>query len=369
LRSALSRRLAVLTAVIAAVALGGAAFAPTPASAQSPFFDFFNLFRPATYTQTNLVSDQMHHAELQDGQLVNAWGVSFFPGGPLWVSDNGTGVTAFYTGDVGNSPVTKIGAVTIPVGAPTGQVHNSTNDFPLTGDTNPAVFLFDSDAGRISGWNPAVNGASAVVKVTNPNAVYKGLAIAATPQGSRLYAANFRQATIDVFDGTFQPVMRPGAFVDPFLPRGYAPFNVQALDGKIYVAYAQQDAAKMDEVAGPGKGFVDAYTTDGHLISRLFVHAQLDAPWGLAIAPHDFGRFSDSLLVGNFGNGRIHAFDRRTGFPLGTLRDAQHRPIVIDGLWALDVGNGTFGAPNQVVFSARPADESHGLVGTLTATR
>jgi uncharacterized protein (TIGR03118 family) len=214
-----------------------------------------------------------------------------------------------------------------------------------------------------------VNGGSAVVKVNSPDAVYKGLALASTPQGSRLYAANFRQGTIDVFDGTFQPVVKPGAFVDPFLRRGYAPFNVQALDGKIYVAYAQQDAEKTDEVAGPGKGFVDAYTTDGHLLSRLFFHGQLNAPWGLTFAPHDFGRFSDALLVGNFGDGLVHAFDRRTGFPLGTLRDAQHRPIVIDGLWALDVGDGVFGAPNQVVFSAGPSDESHGLVGTLTATR
>jgi uncharacterized protein (TIGR03118 family) len=150
-----------------------------------------------------------------------------------------------------------------------------------------------------------VNGGVPVDKVTDPSAVYKGLAIASTPNGSRLYAANFRAGTVDVFDGAFMPVIRPGAFVDRRLPAGYAPFNVQTLDGRIYVAYAKQDAEKKDEVAGPGKGFVDSYTTDGRLLSRLFFHAQLNAPWGLAIAPHDFGA-SVARLVGNFGNGRIH---------------------------------------------------------------
>ena len=367
-KAALSRRYAVLAVAVMTVAVGGAVVAPTAASAESSISSF-NIFKPNAYAQTNLVSDQPNQARLQDQELVNAWGVSFFPGGPLWVSDNGTDATTFYTGGIGNGPVTKVGSVPIPGGAPTGQVHNDTSDFTLTGNTNPAIFIFDSEAGRISGWNPMVNGGVPVDKVTDPNAVYKGLAIASTPNGSRLYAANFRAGTVDVFDGSFMPVVRPGAFVDRRLPAGYAPFNVQALDGKIYVAYAKQDAEKKDEVAGPGKGFVDSYTTDGRLLSRLFFHAQLNAPWGLAIAPHDFGRFGGALLVGNFGDGRIHAFEPHTGFPLGTVRDPQHRPVVIDGLWALAVGNGTFGGTNQVVFTAGPNDESHGLVGTLTASR
>ena len=206
-KAALSRRYAVLAVAVMTIAVGGAVVAPTAASAESSISSF-NIFKPNAYAQTNLVSDQPNQARLQDQELVNAWGVSFFPGGPLWVSDNGTDATTFYTGGIGNGPVTKVGSVPIPGGAPTGQVHNDTSDFTLTGNTNPAIFIFDSEAGRISGWNPMVNGGVPVDKVTDPNAVYKGLAIASTPNGSRLYAANFRAGTVDVFDGAFMPVGR-----------------------------------------------------------------------------------------------------------------------------------------------------------------
>lgn len=323
------------------------------------------------YTQTSLVSDQPGVAQVQDTNLVNPWGMSASPTSPLWVSDNGADVATLYRGAVNGMPVSIVPlTVQITGGAPTGQVFNPTSDFAVSSGTAraPALFLFASENGHITGWNPMVDGTHSVDAVVDPNAVYKGLALVQTRQGSRLYAANFRAGTVDVFDGSFAPVKRRGAFVDRDLPPGYAPFNVQAIGDRLVVTYALQNAQKHDDVKGPGHGFVDLYSASGRRLQRIASRGALDSPWGIVVAPEGFGRFGGALLVGNFGDGRINAYDRDDGELLGTLRDAQHRPITIDGLWGLRFGNGTAGAPNTLLFTAGPNEETHGLLGTITAT-
>jgi uncharacterized protein (TIGR03118 family) len=322
------------------------------------------------YERTNLISDQAGVAQLRDPNLVNSWGLATGPTTPLWVADNGTDVATTYRGAVNGSPVTATPTVVhITGGAPTGQLNNATNDFVVSSGSKsgPARFIFVSENGGITGWNPTVDMTHTIVGFTDPNAVYKGVAFAPTEDGSRLYAANFKAGTVDVFDGHFKPVHQTGAFVDPSLPAGFAPFRIAFLDGHVFVTYALQNAQKHDDVAGPGHGFIDVYTTEGHLDRRLVRGGVLNSPWGVDLAPKGFGHFGGALLVGNFGDGLIHAFDPRTGELLGTLRDEHHRPIVIDGLWGMHFGNGVFGTPNALVFAAGPAHEAHGLVGTLTA--
>jgi uncharacterized protein (TIGR03118 family) len=324
------------------------------------------------YRQVNLVSDVPGMAQVTDPNLVNAWGMSASPTSPLWVSDNGTDVSTLYAGGVHGMPFGIVPlVVNIPGGAPTGTVFNGSNGFVVHSGSasGPALFLFASEAGMITGWNPAVPAPApsteAQVAVTTPGAVYKGLALANTEHGARLYAANFSAGTIDVFDSNFMPVHRDGAFVDHRLPEGYAPFNVQELGGRLYVSYAKQDAAKVDDVPGRGHGFVDVYSPGGRLLRRLVSRGPLNSPWGLAIAPHDFGRFGNDLLVGNFGNGKIHAFDRRSGELVGTLRNRRHDEITIDGLWALRFGNGVDGSRHTLLFTAGPDGEAHGLLGAI----
>ncbi len=329
-----------------------------------------------TYRQLNLVSDIPGVARVTDPNLVNPWGMSEPPGGPLWVSDNGANVSTLYTGDQGGSPLAPVGLVVkVPGGAPTGQVFNSaSSSFVLHagGVSAPAFFLFASENGSITGWAPTVPPSSgvstrAVTAVRTPGAVYKGLAIETTQLVPLLYAANFATGAIDVFDSHFRPVPHSGRFVDPSLPRGYAPFNIANLNGKLYVTYAKQDAAKHDDVAGPGHGFVDVYTLNGVLIHRLISRGDLNSPWGLVLATRHFGQFSNDLLVGNFGDGRIHAYDPTTGTELGTLMNADGNPIAIDGLWGLIFGDKAVANSNTLVFSAGIAAESHGLLGTLRA--
>jgi uncharacterized protein (TIGR03118 family) len=203
--------------------------------------------------------------------------------------------------------------------------------------------------------------------VTTPNAIYKGLAIASTSKGTRLYAADFHGAKIDVFDQGFARVDLPGAFTDRALPAGYAPFNVQQLGGRLFVTYAKQDAKAEDDVAGAGFGFVDVFDPNGHLLKRLVSQGRLNAPWGLVLAPRGFGGFGGDLLVGNFGDGAINAYDPHTGAFRGQPRNEDGNPIRIDGLWALRFGNGTFGTPGGLLFSAGIADEAHGLLGEIVA--
>ena len=306
-------------------------------------------------------------AQLTDPQLVNAWGMSRGPNTPVWVSDNGADVTTLYNGAVpGNpeSPVAKVLTVSIPGGAPTGQVFNDTSAFQLPGTTTTARFIFLGEDGDLSAW---AGGSAATLVGHTDGAVYKGLALAHGPSGPMLLAANFHDDRIDVFDGTFAPVAAAGMFSDPALPPGYAPFNVAELGGQIFVTYARQDADREDDVAGPAHGFVDVYSTSGALVKRFATHGVLNSPWGMTIAPASFGQFSGDLLIGNFGDGRIHAFDPSTGEVLGILRGTAGRPLAIDGLWGLMVGDAVAGGTSSVWFSAGPDGEAHGLLGLLRA--
>jgi uncharacterized protein (TIGR03118 family) len=376
----------------------------------------------ANVLQTNLVSDLPGVALVQDPQLVNPWGISESPSTPtragsaFWISDNNAGVSTLY-----NTAGTKQGlVVSIPTpgdptgasGTPTGTVFNidggPTGGFVISGlsktgapASGSAAFLFATEDGTIVAWNPGVNptgfdptkaGTYGIIppgldnsgnNFTNPDpnqqtgAVYKGMAIAQGTSGPifstdanstfALYVANFRSGQVEVYDTKFSRVTLPtGAFTDPGLPKGYAPFNVQELNGKIYVTYAKQDDTKHDDVAGPGNGFVDMYNLDGSGMTRLVTRGPLNSPWGLAIAPSTFGPLAGDLLVGNFGNGKIHAFNATTGTFVDTLKDPDGEPIQIDGLWALKVGNGGNGGDaGKVYFTAGIDHEQHGLFGSL----
>jgi uncharacterized protein (TIGR03118 family) len=233
-----------------------------------------------------------------------------------------------------------------------------------------ALFLFDGEDGIVRGWNGA-QGTTAIVVAnrSSDGAIYKGLAIADTAAGPRLYAADFHNARVDVFNGSFGLV--PGGFVDPALPAGYAPFNVQTIGDRVFVAYAKQDEDAEDEVAGQGTGFVAAYDLAGNLLERVAQHGQLNAPWGLALAPNGFGRFAGDLLVGNFGDGQINAYEELPNGRFahrGELRGSDGKPLAIDGLWALRFGNGGNAGPTDTLFfTAGPDEESHGLFGSITA--
>lgn len=338
----------------------------------------------SSFRQLNLVADIPGAAQLTDTDLVNAWGLAASPGtdaapgSPLWVSDNGSDKTTLYSSGTATS-VTKVGlTVNITSGAPTGQVFNADNTSFVVhdagGHSGSAAFIFDTENGTIDAWNSGVGatgpGPSTVTEVpvdNGANAVYKGLATAQASDGhAYLYAANFRSGRVEAYNGNFKPVELPGGlFVDPRIPAGYAPFNVQELAGKLYVTYAKQDATLHDDVAGPGHGFVDVFTNDGAFIKRLVTRGQLNSPWGLALAPAGFGRFGGDLLVGNFGNGHISVYNPRTGSYLGQLRRANGKPIVIDGLWGLRFGNGNAAKTGELLFSAGPSAESHGLLGKI----
>lgn len=324
------------------------------------------------FQQRNLVSDIAGVARITDRNLVNPWGLAAGPTTPLWVADNGTDVSTLYSGAVnGSIPAIVPLVVSIPGGAPTGIVFNPTDKFVIHNGpaSAPARFVFDSEAGKLTAWSPNVPPSTQAQTVAStPGAIYKGLAIASTRKhGTLLYAADFHGAKIDVFDDHFAPLTLPGAFVDRGLPAGYGPFNVQELGGRLYVAYAKQDADAEDEVAGAGLGFVDVYNTKGRLLKRLVSQGNLNAPWGLAIAPKRFGGFGRELLVGNFGDGKVNVYDPRSGRFEGQLVNQDGNPIQIDGLWALRFGNGTFGTPNGLLFSAGIGDEEHGLLGELVA--
>jgi uncharacterized protein (TIGR03118 family) len=322
-----------------------------------------------SYTVTALVSDQPGVAPVTDPNLVNAWGLTSGPTTPWWVADNETSVSTLYRGSDGaRFPLPPIGPLVVNVpNHPTGTVFNPTTGFGL-GASGKALFLFDTEEGKVLGWNGAQGTDAVVVANLNDGAIYKGLAIADTANGPRLYAADFHNARVDVFDGSFNSVI-PGGFVDPSLPSGYAPFGIQTIDNRVFVTYGQQDADAEDEVAGQGKGFVDVYDTAGNLLGRVAQHGQLNAPWGLALAPSTFGRFAGDLLVGNFGDGQINAyaelgnghFEHR-----GELRDASGKSLTIDGLWALEFGKAGNNAPaGTLFFTAGPDDESHGLFGQI----
>jgi uncharacterized protein (TIGR03118 family) len=344
-----TRRILIAAALVAVAA--AALAAATPAAERN------------AYVQHNLVSDGSAPADHTDSHLVNAWGLTSLPGSPWWVADNQTNVSTLYGAD--GTPRSLV--VSVP-NNPTGAVSNTGSSFVV--GSGPALFLFATEEGMLLGWNMSLGTTAQVVAdKTGEGAVFKGLAIA----GDRLYATDFHNGKVDVFDGSFGDVNTPGAFVDPSIPAGYAPFGIQNIDGNIFVTYAKQDADAHDDVAGQGHGFVDEYNADGALIGRVATHGQLNSPWGLALAPASFGRFGGDLLVGNFGDGQITAFERQSNGmfePRGQLRSATGGILTIDGLWALQFGKGALannGPTDTLFFTAGPDDESHGLFGTIRA--
>jgi uncharacterized protein (TIGR03118 family) len=341
----------------------------------------FSLSIPATaqhYDSINLTSDVPGLAQITDPNLVNSWGIAHPPTGPWWVADNGMGVSTLYnTGcpyPPGCDPLTLIVTIPPPTGgsgpsAPTGIVFNGGSDFNVT-PGNPARFIFVTEDGTISAWNPTVDPVNAKLKVNNsPGAVYKGVTIARNGGTDFLYVANFRGGTVDVLDTNFNPVtLGSGAFMDTKIPAGFAPFNVQNIQGNIFVAFAKQDALKHDNLDGLGLGFVDVFDPGGNLLMRLEHGNWMNAPWGIALAPSDFGEFSNDLLVGNFGSGQIAAFEPKNGNFKDLLRGDRGKPISIDGLWGLGFGNGANAGPvNTLFFAAGINHESDGLFGIITS--
>ena len=320
----------------------------------------------AQYVQTNLVSNIPGLAAHTDADLQNPWGMSFGNASPFWVSDNGTGLSTLYNGlGVKQALVVSIPLPTGAPSAPTGQVFNNAGAFQLSNGSN-ATFLFATEQGTIAGWNGAAGTTALTMKDNSQFASYKGLAISGSGATARLYAANFRTGQVDVWDGSFNPVA--GGFVDPTLPAGYAPFNVQNIGGNIVVTYAVVGATG-DDVAGPGNGVVDVYDANGVLLRRLSSGGALNSPWGVALAPSGFGPFGNALLVGNFGDGTINAYDFFTGAMLGTLTDGSGNPIVNDGLWDIAFGNHSATSdPNSLYLTAGLNDEADGLFARITAT-
>jgi uncharacterized protein (TIGR03118 family) len=326
--------------------------------------------RAAGYVREDLVSD-LPGAVRTDANLVNAWGIAFPPGGPLWISDNHTGVSTLYRTNSRPVPspeaplvvtVAPLPGSTDPA-SPTGIVFNSTAGFELAPGM-PSRFIFATEDGTISGWNSAVDATHSILKVNrSPDAVYKGLALL----GGQLFATNFRGNGVDVFNSDWSLA---GSFTDPNVPPGFAPFGIQNLGGKLYVTFAKQDDEKKDDVKGAGNGYVDIFDPSTHTFTRLISggapDSPLNSPWGLALAPDGFGPATGALLVGNFGDGRINAFSPSTGAFVGPLTDSSDQPIVIDGLWALAFDYD----PSEplhpfLFFTAGPNGEDHGLLGRI----
>ena len=324
------------------------------------------------YVQTNLISDVPGWAATTDPNLVNAWGISFSPTSPAWIADNGTGLSTLYTGTGSVIPL----VVTIPppagstgTAAPTGTVFDGSGAFNVTANsvTGSSVFIFATEDGTISGWSPSVDLHNAVLAVDNSwsGAVYKGLAIGTIPDGTFIYATNFNSGWIEMYDSNFQWVKN---FTDTEVPAGYAPFGIQNIKGALYVTFALQDSAKHDDVPGAGHGFVDIFDLKGNKLKRLVSGGWLNSPWGLALAPQKFGKFSGDLLVGNFGNGHVSAYNISSGAFLGQMTRPTGQTLEIQGLWGLAFGNGAAAGPvNTLLFTAGPGGESHGLFGTLTS--
>jgi uncharacterized protein (TIGR03118 family) len=354
---------------------------------------------PTRYQVTRLTSDISGAANL-DPVLQNAWGVAFTPGGsPFWVADNATGCSTLYDGAGIPQPQAAPLKVKIPLpggkvpasdcmhvnpssppsvtpAAPTGLVWNPTTTFLVPKTESPALFIWDTEDGTIAAWASGLTPADqAVLAVDNSSsgAVYKGLAFGSNVHGTFLFATNFRAAKIEVFapNGStgFQPASASeidGDLTDPSIPNGFAPFGIQNIGGVLFVTYAKQNAAKHDDVAGQGNGFVDMFDTDGHLLKRFATRGQLNSPWGVTRASFTFGDFSGDILVGNFGDGTINAYDPATGNFRGTVRDVNNKALVIDGLWTLTLGGGRNSNPNTLYFTAGPNGETDGLFGTIT---
>jgi uncharacterized protein (TIGR03118 family) len=379
--------LASLIALCLAVIAGTAEAVPSGATRAARAGNAYRIHR--------LVSDQAGHAKNVDANLVNAWGLAAGPQTPWWVNAADHDVSTLYDGTGAVQPL----VVTVS-GGPTGIVFNGGSNFtvsdsggsggggggggggwPARSSSGPSLFLFATESGQILGWNPGVPPPSpsthsfVVADRSGVDAKYKGLAIDSIGAGTRLYATDFHNGRVDVFDGSFTLMNTSTSFVDPNLPAGYGPFGIQTIGDTVFVTYAKQDADAEDEVAGAGLGFVDAFDLSGTFVSRVASRGALNAPWGLAMAPDGFGRFGGDLLVGNFGDGSIHAFVQTAGgswMPDGVLRlrprHHHHRVLRIDGLWGIAFGNDDAAGPSTTLyFAAGPADETHGLFGSITA--
>lgn len=314
------------------------------------------------FRQVNLVSDKPGLARITDPDVRNPWGIALGPTTPLWVANNGTATATIYAGANGTDPVSKAPLTVALPPAPTGQVYNPTNAFPVSraGQRGAARFLFDTISNRLVAWSPEVEPlTSSQTEAFVANHVYVGLALAQTRHGPRLYAAD-GAGRIDVFDGHYRLLPRPGRFVDPMLPRGLSPYNVAVLRQQVFVAYAPAPGATSSV-----DGAIDVYTLGGRLLRRLVTGGPLDDPWGMVIAPAHWGHFGRMLLVGNEEEGKINAFSARTGAFRGTLRDSTGAPLVNDGLWGLAFGNGVFGTPRTLIFAAGIDEYAHGLVGII----
>jgi uncharacterized protein (TIGR03118 family) len=353
------RTLAVCAASLAS------AIAATPSPANS-------------YLVHNLVSDLPSMADYQDPHLVNPWGLATTASSPFWLGNNGTGTSTLY----GTTGAAIALVVTIPTpsastgGAVTGVIANTTTSFPVATGKN-ANFIFCTEDGTVSGWSSSVNSGVPVITVNNTasNSVFKGCAIGGTSAAPVLYVTDFHNGVVDMFDANFKPITPTAtAFVDSAIPAGFAPFNIMNFGGNLYVTYAKQDAAKHDDVAGAGNGFVDIFDGSGNLLTHLISQGALNSPWGMQMAPANFGQFAGALLVGNFGDGTINAFDPAKGTQLGTLQDPTGHSVTIPGLWGLLFGNGGRGGDTSTLYFTagipgpygQPA-ESHGLFGSIQA--
>lgn len=333
--------------------------------------------RTSAYDVAHLVSDLPGWGDRLDTNLATPWGIALGPTTAFWVSNAGTATSTLYNSSGDPFPVSSPLVVRIPQGAGrseparvTGQVWNGHPAFEI-GPGAPASFLFATQSGVIAAWNRNVDPVNAIVVADNPSAVYTGLALAVSSQGPALYAADFKNRVIEAFDRAFRPIRLPGGFRDPNLPAGYAPFNIQRFGQSLYVTYARQSASGMEEEPGEGSGIINVFDADGNFLRRLFTGGPLNAPWGLAMAPSFFGEFSNTLLVGNLGDGRIHAVDPVTGRYAGMLRYRDGNPVALEGLYGLITGNGSNGGnPNAVYFSAAVSGQArkgtHGVFGRIT---
>ncbi len=338
----------------------------------------------SAYAAMDLVTDTATGAAHTDGNLVNGWGLAFNPSGYGWVADNATSKSTLYDGNgLLQSPLVTIPKSAAGVAAPTGVVYNGGTGFTVSGTgtiggptdpygygtgtvTGTSLFIFDTIGGTIAAWSPTVDNNNAItVYDSGGAAVYTGLAIL-NGSVNRLYAADFKGGKIDVFNSSFAKITPSGTFTDPGIPAGYSPFGIQAIGGQIFVAYAQVDTTTGHEKVGAGLGYVDIYDSNGTLVKRLVSNGALNAPWGFAMAPSNFGPFSNDLLVGNFGDGKINVYDPATGTMVGTLSKADGTAIVVPGLWGIAFGNGINSQPmNTLFYAAGPGAEAHGAYGRI----
>jgi len=329
-----------------------------PAQARTPPSQF--------YRQTNFVS--LKAGGRRDKQLINPWGIAFTRGTFIWITDNNAGVSTLYNAHGRKQKL----VVTIPTPAndtdppaPTGIVVNPNALKGTSSDFGGALFVFSTENGTLATWKETDN-AMATLAVDNSakGAIYKGLALAATNTGDRLYATNFGKGVVEVYDTDFNQLTVAGGFADADIPSNFSPFGIQNIDGNLFVTYAEPDGSG-DEINGTGNGFVDKFDTDGNLLQRFAAHGQLNSPWGVALAPTNFGPLSNLILVGNFGDGAINAYDANTGAFVNQVKDRKGNVIANPGLWALTFGDGKIGSTNELFFTAGGADQSTGVFGAL----